>query len=424
MDDNRASFEPSPAPRILGPSDHPIQRAMIDPDALKIISRLHSQGFIAYLTGGGVRDLMLGKRPKDFDIVTNARPGQIKKRFPNAYVIGRRFRLVHIHVSGGRIIEVSTFRRALDQDEEEIAAADGHRMRIYGTPFEDAFRRDITINGLFYDPVMDAVVDYVGGVEDLAARKVRVIGDPAERFREDPVRIWRVIRYAARLEFRVDERTEREIPSHLGLLDACSGARLFEELNKDLAYETRPVIEGLRNYHVLGHILGRIGGHYETDEAVFSRLSAILDRADKAKAAGFPITVEEMYALAFWPWAEPLLADSKEDPHKTLANALLDAQCRITLPRSIRANVIQMFIIVAALVRALRTGRMRWSLLRRAHFDQASRLFYLIEKCRFPEAGESFETLYHQTHPSGDKTRGRFPLRRRRKPKSQPESQS
>jgi poly(A) polymerase len=422
MDDNRASFEPSPAPRILGHSDHPISCEMIDPDALKIISRLHSQGFIAYLTGGGVRDLMLGKRPKDFDIVTDARPGQIKKRFPNAYVIGRRFRLVHIHVSGGRIIEVSTFRRALDRDEEEIAEADGHRMRLYGTPFEDAFRRDITINGLFYDPVIDAVVDYVGGVEDLAARTVRVIGNPAERFREDPVRIWRVIRYAARLGFKVDKSTEREIPGHIGLLDACSGARLFEELNKDLAYETHPVIEGLRKHHVLGHILGRIGADYETDDGLFSRLSAILDCADKAKAAGFPIPVGEMYALAFWPWAEPLLADSKEDPHKTLRNALLDAQTRITLPRSIRADVIQMYIIVAALVRALRTGHMRWSLLRRSHFDQASRLFYLIEKCRLPESGESFEALYHQTHSSGDKARGRFPRHRRWKRTSQPES--
>ncbi len=147
--------------------------------------------------------MMLGKHPKDFDVVTDARPGQIKKRFRNVYVIGRRFRLAHIHFADGKIIEVSTFRSEAEPSEESDSEGVAEPKSVYGTPREDAFRRDITINALYYDPVTFSVIDYVGGLEDLARRKARVIGDPAERFTEDPVRIWRVIRHAARLGFDI-----------------------------------------------------------------------------------------------------------------------------------------------------------------------------------------------------------------------------
>jgi len=398
-------------PVIITKPDHPISRREIDPDALKILFRLYQHGFTAYLTGGAVRDLLLEKPAKDFDIVTDARPGQIKKRFANAYIIGRRFRLAHVHFSGGKIIEVSTFRRSADQAIEQSSAGETVASNPYGTPGEDAFRRDITINALYYDVFTDTVIDYVGGLEDLAQRIVRVIGDPAERFREDPVRIWRVLRHAARLGFTVDEATEKAIPFHVQLLSLCSGARLYEEFNKDLAYETRPVIEVLRKYGILGRILGEAGEDYENEAGLFSRLSSLLEIEDRARASGHQLSLEEMYALVFWPWVEPLLAERQVDLHKTLSDAFRHAGMKMSLPRSLRANISQILIIVRAMDLALRTGRMRWSLLRRAHYQQASCLFFLIFKGRPAEKEESFTRLLEQAFPSGLKA---WKRRRRR----------
>jgi poly(A) polymerase len=401
----------TPEPVIVAKPGHPIIRRDIDPDALKILFRLYQHGFTAYLTGGAVRDLLLGKPAKDFDIVTDARPGQVKKRFSNTYVIGRRFRLAHVHFSGGKIIEVSTFRRSADQAAEQSPAGEAAPSNPYGTPGEDAFRRDITINALYYDLFTDTVIDYVGGLEDLARRIVRVIGDPAERFTEDPVRIWRVLRHSARLGFTIDESTEKAIPSHIHLLCSCSGARLYEEFNKDLAYETRPVIEALRKYGILGRILGKAGEDYENDAGLFSHLTSLLEIEDRARTSGHQLSVEEMYALVFWPWLEPLLAARQVDPHKTLSDAFTDAGMRMSLPRSLRANISQILVIVRAMDRALRTGRMRWSLLRRVHYQQASRLFFLIFKSRPAEKEESFTKLLEQAFPSGLK---RWKPRRRR----------
>jgi len=388
-------------PVILERSRHPISRRNIDPDVLNILYRLHRQGFIAYLCGGAVRDMMLGKSPKDFDIVTDARPGQIKKRFANVYVIGRRFRLAHIHFKDGKIIEVATFRREPDLGEEAAPEAAADPQSAYGTPREDAFRRDMTINALFYDPAISSVIDYVGGLEDLARRRVRVIGEPAERFTEDPVRVWRVLRHAARLGFDIEEATERAIHSHRHLLAACSGSRFYEELNKDLAYETRPVFDALRRYGILAYILGQMGRDYEQDPGLFSKLSSLLDIEDRAKQAGFELSQEEMYSLVFWPWVESHFAGMQGDMNKILKDAFLDAQLNTTVPRMLRANVIQILIIVRSMVRALRSGRMRWSLEKRAHYGQASRLCFLIEKGRPPQDGESFESLFRQAFPSG-----------------------
>ena len=407
MDEQHTAPARPAEPVILERPGHPISHGDIDPDVLKILYNLHRQGFIAYLTGGAVRDMMLGKHPKDFDVVTDARPGQIKKRFRNVYVIGRRFRLAHIHFADGKVIEVSTFRSEAGPSEENNPEAVIEPKSVYGTPREDAFRRDITINALYYDPVTFSVIDYVGGLEDLARRRARVIGDPAERLTEDPVRIWRVIRHAARLGFDIEEATEKAILSHRHLLAASPGARLYEELNKDLAYETRPVFEALRKYSLLRYILGRIGEDYEADQSLFSRLSALLEIEDRAKSLGFLLSLEEMHALIFWPLAEPLLAGAEGDPNQVLKNAFLGAQMRTTIPRNLRANVIQIMIILRSMIRAIRTGHMRWSLQKRSHYDQASRLFFLIEKGRTPEGGESFEGLFKEAFPSGTKWRRR-----------------
>lgn len=415
MDDPIDTLNRPAGPVVLTKPGHSISRHHIDSNAQKVVFRLHRLGFTAYITGGAVRDLLLGRPAKDFDVVTNARPGQIKKRFANAFVIGRRFRLVHLHFSGGRIIEVATFRRAVEAVEERSAADERPPPSPYGTPEEDAFRRDITINALFYDIIDEAVIDYVGGLEDLAGKTVRVIGDPAERFTEDPVRAWRVLRHAARLGFAVEETAEREIPLHAHLIGACSGARLFEELNKDLAYETHPVMGTLRKYGLLRNVLGRAGESYETDQGLFSALSGILEGIDRAKAAGATLSLAEMYAALFWPWTKPLFGQSGVDFHKILNEAFRDAAMKVNIPRGLRAEFSQILIIVAAMEQALRTGKMRWSLTRRPLFKAATRLHFLIFKGRIPGAEESFESLFRTAFPSGETEYKRRRHRRKRR---------
>ncbi|MCA1765841.1 MAG: poly(A) polymerase, partial [Desulfobulbaceae bacterium] len=182
-----------PEPKIISRDEHSISRKDIDREALKVLYRLRDAGYDAYLVGGGVRDLFLGKTPKDFDISTDARPGQLRKLFRNSRVIGKRFRLVQVFFHGGKIIEVSTLRCQSEFDIDgpvEVLAANN----TYGTVAEDAFRRDLTINALFYDIKNFTIIDYVNGVADLKSKAVRIVGEPERRIRRDPVRMMRAIR--------------------------------------------------------------------------------------------------------------------------------------------------------------------------------------------------------------------------------------
>lgn len=386
---------------ILKKPEHGISRRNIDPDALKILFRLHSLRFTAYLTGGAVRDMMLGKVPKDFDIVTNARPGQIRKYFSNVFIIGRRFRLAHIHFRGGKIIEVATFRKNSNLGKRlDTAEAGNDPENIFGSPREDAFRRDITINALFYDALTASVIDYVGGLADLRLRRIRVIGEPGERFREDPVRIWRVIRYAARAGFDIEAATAHEISGHCHLLAQCSGARLYEEFNKDLIHTaTRPVIEGLRKHGILRHIIGRAGAVYEKDDHLFARLSLLLEIEDQEKIKGCKLLLDEMCFILFWPWLEPLFTGAQGDMQPILKKAFENAGMEVIIPRSLRAQVIEILVMVGKMIRALNTGRMRWSMRGRPNYARASRLCFLTEKNKAPQTGESFESLFQQAFP-------------------------
>lgn len=400
MEEKGANREGEAEPVILGRSDHSLSRRHIDPDALRILFRLHRLGFTAYLTGGAVRDLLLGKEPKDFDIATDARPAQVKKYFGNAFIIGRRFRLAHIHFRGGKIIEVATFRRDPGPDTLDPAAAGTVPQLAFGTPAQDAWRRDITVNALFYDPVSATLIDYVGGLTDLRSRRIRVIGDAGERFREDPVRIWRVVRYAARLGFGIAEDIGREIVAQRHLLSACSPARLFEEFCKDLlGPQARPVITGLKDHGILGLILGHSGKAFETDPLMFNKTCALLDIADREKSLGRDPGLTEMSALLFWPWAGALLAGAPPDPYTVLKEAFTDAGMAVALPKGLRAQTIDVLALGARMIRALHSGNMRWSMRGRPQFTLASRLCFLIEKNRAPEAGESFESLFQQAFP-------------------------
>ena len=232
------------APTIVSRADHPISRTRIDPDALRVLYRLRKFNHTAYLVGGGVRDLLLDRRPKDFDIGTSAHPHEVKRIFRNCWIIGRRFRLAHVKF-GTKTIEVATFRRQVEAPPAappDVPAAEGgvarrapvRRDNTFGTPEEDAFRRDFTINALFYDIATFAIIDYVGGMKDLRRRLIRCIGEPGERFHEDPVRMLRAVTFGARLGFRLDAPVREAIAEHHGLIAQAAPARLLEELYKIL----------------------------------------------------------------------------------------------------------------------------------------------------------------------------------------------
>jgi poly(A) polymerase len=222
-------------PRIIPRAEHPISRGYIDPDALKVLYRLHRAGYKSYLVGGSVRDLLTGRTPKDFDIGTDARPQDVRRLFRNCRVIGRRFRLAHVLFEGGKIVEVSTFRRRPEPGEAEQGQTGDDDLlirsdNVFGTPAEDAVRRDFTINGLFYDIATFAVIDWVGGVDDLEQRLVRTIGDAEIRFREDPVRMMRACEFAARLQFEMTPAVRTAIAENRQEIRKSAAPRVTEEL--------------------------------------------------------------------------------------------------------------------------------------------------------------------------------------------------
>jgi tRNA nucleotidyltransferase/poly(A) polymerase len=232
--------------KIVPRAEHTISRRDIDSDALKVLYRLREGSHIAYLVGGSVRDLLLGRRPKDFDIGTSAHPSQVKKLFRNCWIIGRRFRLAHVKF-GSKVIEVATFRRQLAPGEEVVSdgvpapdptTTEGrhliHHDNTFGTPEEDAFRRDFTINALAYDISDFSVIDYTGGLDDLGSRIVRSIGDPEVRIHEDPVRMLRAVALASRLDFTIDPPLAAAIRKHRREIATSSPPRLIEEYYKIL----------------------------------------------------------------------------------------------------------------------------------------------------------------------------------------------
>jgi len=279
-------------PRVIPREQHTISRRDIDPDALKVLYRLRQFDYIACLVGGSVRDLLLGRRPKDFDIGTSAHPYQIKKLFRNCWIIGRRFRLAHLKF-GPKVVEVATFRRLVQTDQEivqdgvQAVPAGGrkvavamepehlvHRDNTFGTPEEDAFRRDFTINALFYDIATFSIIDYVNGVEDLRAELVRSIGDPEVRFREDPVRMLRAVTLAARLDFRIDQPILDAIRIHRHEIARSSPPRLLEEYYKILrAGSAEKTFRGLAGAGLLEPISAEL--HHGADDPLWRSLAAL-----------------------------------------------------------------------------------------------------------------------------------------------------
>lgn len=293
-------------PEIYNRDQHNISRSNIDPDALKIMYRLIRHGFKAYLVGGGVRDLLLEKKPKDFDIATDATPRRVKALFRNSRIIGRRFKLVHIFFGNHKIIEVSTFRDVSDPIEplEEAENREDEKVPLlhdnkYGTEQTDAVRRDITINGLFYDLATFSIIDYVGGMRDLQDKLIRIIGEPDVRFKEDPVRLMRVVRHAARTGFTVEERCWNSLLKNHTLLTQSSQVRVYEELKKDLCsgYALK-IFKLLREANLLALLLPELteGNNSLLLESP-SPFATCLERADQAVLDGENISPTVILAL-------------------------------------------------------------------------------------------------------------------------------
>jgi poly(A) polymerase len=281
-------------PRVIPRAEHTVSRRDIDPDALKVLYRLRQYEHIAYLVGGSVRDLLLGRRPKDFDIGTSAHPYQVKKLFRNCWIIGRRFRLAHVKF-GSKVIEVATFRRQVQPGEE--AASDGappaahdpavHHDNTFGTPEEDAFRRDFTINALFYDIATFSIIDYVNGMDDLRAGIVRSIGEPEVRFREDPVRMLRAVALAARLDFTLDPPILEAIRVQRHEIARSSAARLLEEYYKILrSGYAEKIFRALAAAGLLEPISAEL--HRGANDALWQSLGAL--DAYRARFEGVPET--------------------------------------------------------------------------------------------------------------------------------------
>lgn len=280
-----------PIPTILSRDKHQVSRKQIDEDTLKVLYRLHRNGHLAYLVGGSVRDLLLGRTPKDFDIGTDATPSQIRKLFRNCFLVGKRFRLAHIRFSGNKLIEVATFRRHPSEDELPDDPDDHFHFvqNVFGSPRDDAFRRDFTINALFYNIADFSVIDHVGGLEDLDGTQIRMIGDPLVRFEEDPVRMLRGLEFAARLDFTLDDAILTAIEEKKELIASAAPARIREEIMELYRHKVAgPVLRHCRELGMLPHLLA---GYPGTDESI-----ELIAKIDQRTASGVPI--EEGFAIA------------------------------------------------------------------------------------------------------------------------------
>ncbi len=291
-----------PQPRIIPRPEHNISRANISENALKVLYRLRKSGYQAYLVGGGVRDLLLGREPKDFDVATDATPEQVKAVFRNCRLIGRRFRLAHVRF-GREIIEVATFRSASFGKAEQSANGMVLEDNQYGTIEEDALRRDFTVNALYYNIANFSVVDYSTGMEDLRAGRLRLLGDPETRYREDPVRMLRAVRFAAKLGFTIEPETEAPIPGLAHLLAEVPPARLFEEVLK-LFFGGYAVatFEKLRHYDLFAQLFPQTEEALSHEEHEFPLTLVLkgLENTDRRLAEGKPVTPAFLFAVLLW----------------------------------------------------------------------------------------------------------------------------
>ncbi len=322
-------------PIILKRSDHNVSRSNISSAAVKVLYRLKDEGYTAYLAGGGVRDLILKRNPKDFDVATNATPEQLRKIFRNCRLVGRRFRLAHI-LFRGEIIETSTFRAPVPEDPNDTihgenilsVGEDGMVMRdnVFGSPAEDALRRDFTINALFYNIADFSVIDYAGGLKDLEEKVIRVIGEPDKRFAEDPVRMIRAARFAGTLGFDIEENAFNSICRNRDLLRNAAPSRMYEEVQKLFFCGHAEEVFGWLEKTGLLHPMFHDFSHWiQEDPARSSWVRQTLAQMDRWRQAGLRVHPALLFALIFGEYHEFLIKEQIEagqSPHEAARHAV------------------------------------------------------------------------------------------------------
>ena len=391
-------------PTVVPRSEHPISRAAISANALRVLYRLKEGGYQAFLVGGSVRDLLLGLQPKDFDIATNASPDEVRALFRNCRLIGRRFRLAHVYF-GNDVVEVATFRAAhqwqpeeRDEDEwqptdpaaQRVLDARGRILRdnVYGTIEEDVWRRDFTANALYYNIEDFSVWDFVGGVEDVRARRLRLIGDPVTRYHEDPVRMLRAVRFAAKLDFSIETNTEAPIRELAYLLTHVPAARLFDEtLKLFLSGFGTKSLQLLQRYHLLEPLFPKVGAilRRKPEGAEALLLQSGLESTDLRVTAEKPVTPTFLFAILFYgPVIERAaqLQGNGQPEALALFNAceetVREQQTRVSIPRRFTLPMREMFTLQPRFRR--REGKKALSLLHHPRFRAAYDLLLLRAK--------------------------------------------
>jgi len=386
-------------PIIIPRSEHPISRRLIDEEALKVLYRLHRYGFLAYLVGGSVRDLLLEKTPKDFDVATNAHPHEINALFRNSRIIGRRFRLVQVFFKGGKVVEVSTFRSHSEFEEFETEEGEVIRTDSFGTPEEDALRRDITINGLFYNIANFSIIDYVDGMADLKKRIIRIIGDPDEKFKQDSVRMIRAIRHASRTGFSIEDQTYQAILRHRDEIRKFSSSRIRDEFLRDLKEGVaKPSLNLMLHTGLLFSLfpdLDRVFGDRnplkERAQQFFLSLFGVVDQLIKI---GRSVPESTLLALFLTPFLQsmtlehPFLREREQHIYwvQTIRWAAYQLFNPFSFPKGAKEMAIQILMAQSNLKKALERGIIPKRLRMKKYFREAVLLFGIEAQAKGEEA--------------------------------------
>lgn len=372
---SRLFSKPARGPQRFTRDKHGIDLRNVSRHAIKVCEVLHERGFDAYIVGGAVRDLIVGLEPKDFDVATNATPNQIRPLFRRARIIGRRFQLVHV-VFGQEIIETSTFRAPATADQETDENGRILRDNLFGTHEQDAARRDFTLNALYYDPIKEEVIDFHGGVGDLKKRIVRVIGDPNTRYREDPVRMLRALRFAAKLNATLDPATREPIKSMANLIEGVPASRLFDEMLKLLTCgHAMDCLQRLRAVGLHQGMLPLIDLIFEeTGGQQFVELA--LERTDSRVRAGKPISPSFLFAALLWTLVNKrwrALAESGEPRIQALmqaADSVVEEQTKkLAIQRRFQADMREIWFMQPRFEHA--TVKTIWRMLEQPRFRAA-----------------------------------------------------
>jgi len=396
-------------------------------------------GYKGYLVGGGVRDLLVGRKPKDFDVATDARPNRLKRIFRNCRIIGRRFRLAHIFFPDNQIIEVTTFRKGSEFAEKK---EDGLILRdnTFGTPEEDAVRRDLTINGLFYDISDFSVIDFVGGVEDLKKKIVRTIADPFESFREDPVRMIRAIRHAARMGFTIEERTLEALRAEKRRILAANPSRLLEELFKDLrGGESLATFRAMEEFGLLRELLPELSEQLASnpDPVVWKRLAALDALVEKGRDFGNSVLLSVLLGSVLVPRRED---ENKQDLGREIQTRLRPIVRRFRVSRRDCERMGQILLALRRLAELADRPNLPVQFRKKHYMNDALDLFEILRKAegevpaglrrwkqqveasdKLPENGEHSHRPRHPRHQApaehgqGDRPGHRSGERKRRR---------